>query len=115
MVECKLNTTVSEELVAKYFRTLVNKVFKILPIIENKEESITVYMRSLGIELAGFKSLIPSVGEDPSYLSLLSIFMWLYEHIDLPDTEYKVIRSEVFHLISICKKMQDQCSSAGEE
>ena len=108
MVNSTIGVNIDESLIAKYFNTLVNKIFKILPIIENQEESISVYMESLGIELTGFKSLLPSVGEDPSYLSLLSIYKWLSENIDNTDENYKVIRREVFHAISICKKIRGQ-------
>lgn len=108
MVTSTIGVSVDETLVAKYFNTLVNKIFKILPIIENREESITVYMESLGVELSGFQSLLPSVGEDPSYLSLLSIYKWLSENVDNADEKYKVIRREVFHAISLCKKMHTQ-------
>ena len=108
MIASTIGISLDENLIAKYFNTLVNKIFKILPIIENQEESISVYMESLGVELTGFQSLLPSVGEDPSYLSLLSIYKWLTENIDDSDEKYKVIRREVFHAISLCKKMHKQ-------
>lgn len=108
MITSTIGVSIDETLIAKYFNALVNKIFKILPIIENREESISIYMESLGVELTGFQSLLPSVGEDPSYLSLLSIYKWLSDNIDNPDEKYKVIRREVFHAISICKRMHTQ-------
>ncbi len=108
MIASTIGVSFDETLVARYFNTLVNKIFKILPIIENREDSISIYMESLGVELIGFQSLLPSVGEDPSYLSLLSIYKWLAENIDESDEKYKVIRREVFHAISLCKKMHKQ-------
>ena len=108
MITSTVGISVDEALVAKYFDTLVNKIFKILPIIENREESITTYMESLGVELTGFQSLLPSIGEDPSYLSLLSIFKWLSDNVGESDEHYKVIRREVFHAISLCKKMHSR-------
>ena len=105
MIETTIGVVIDEAEIAGYFDSLVNKIFKILPIIENREESITVYMESLGVELQGFRSLIPPVGEDPSYLSLLSIFKWLSDNVADSDNQFKVIRREVFHAISLCKKM----------
>ena len=105
MIETTIGVLVDEAEIANYFDSLVNKIFKILPIIENREESITVYMESLGVELKGFRSLIPPVGEDPSYLSLLSIFKWLSDNVNDSENQFKVIRREVFHAISLCKKM----------
>jgi hypothetical protein len=106
MIENTIGVVIEEALVEKYFRMLVNKVFKILPIIENQEESISVYMESLGCELKGFQELLPSVGEDPSFLSFLSIYKWLADNVSVTDVPYQAIRREVFHAISLCKKMQ---------
>ena len=111
MINSTIGITVEETLVSKYFNSLVNKIFKILPIIENGEESITVYMESLGVELVGFQSLLPTVGEDPAFLSLLSIYQWIADNTADTDNNYKAIRREVFHAISLCKKMQAQFSS----
>ena len=110
MVESRIGVELDETLVQKYFKTLVNKIFKILPIIENSEESIIAYMESLGRELAGFKGLLPSVGEDPLYLQLLAIYEWIYENSESAEENYKAIRSEVFHAISVCKKLEEQTS-----
>lgn len=112
-MESSLGIVIEETLVSKYFNSLVNKIFKILPIIENKEESITVYMESLGVELIGFQNLLPAVGEDPAFLSLLSIYQWIADNAVDAEDNYKIIRREVFHAISLCKKMQAQFSTEG--
>ena len=112
-MESTLGIVIEVTLVSKYFNSLVNKIFKILPIIENKEESITVYMESLGVELIGFQNLLPAVGEDPAFLSLLSIYQWIADNAVDAEDNYKIIRREVFHAISLCKKMQAQFSTEG--
>ena len=108
MVDTNIGVSLNETLVANYFDMLVNKVFKILPIIENKEDSIVVYAESLCCELQGFKSLLPSIGEDPTFLSFLSIVQWLIDNVVDAETQYKSIRREVFHAISLCKKLQSR-------
>lgn len=115
MVDTTIGMVISEEQISKYFKSLVNKVFKILPIIENQEESIATYLDSLGCELNGFKSLLPSVGEDPLFLSLLAIYKWLFDSLSESDSEYKVIRREVFHAISICKKLEGRYANGEGE
>ena len=45
---------VDAALIKNYFSALVNCVFKILPMKENKEESLNAYMRSLQMEMVVF-------------------------------------------------------------
>lgn len=114
MVESGIGVSFNETLIANYFEMLVNKVFKILPIIENNEESIATYTDSLRCELQGFQSLLPSIGEDPIFLSFLSIVQWLVDSVTDADIQYKVIRREVFHAISLCKRLQSRFSEESE-
>lgn len=100
------NTDISNpdrELLANFFKTLVNRIFKILPMKENDDETLNVYCNSLQFELHGTARLIPDLGNNPRYLSLLSIL----ENIkDYPETPVSVVRREVFNAISICNKIE---------
>lgn len=96
---------VSKELLCNYFKNLVNLFFKILPIRENNEDSLIVYMKSLQIELLGCKELIISLKNDSNYLSLLSILQYL---IDNPECEVYKVKREVFRAISICNKLKSK-------
>lgn len=86
-----------------YFRALINLFFKILPIWESGESSLTVYMRSLQAELLGCKELIEAIHEDAQFLSLISILQYL---IDTPSCDISVVKREVFRAISICNKLK---------
>ena len=66
--------TVRNNLVKNYFHDLVNRFFKILPMRENGEESLTTYMRSLRVELIGGKGLLPELQVNSSYEVLTTIF-----------------------------------------
>ena len=94
---------VSQELLSTYFKTLVNKFFKILPIKENGEESLDVYMKSLQSEILGCSDLIVALNNDPEILSLVSILQSL---IDNPECSVKSVKREVFKAISICNKLK---------
>lgn len=104
-----LDQPLSENLVKNYFKNLVNRYFKILPMRENNEPSLSKYLRSLRIELIGCKGIIPELREEPDFLTLLSILEYIIENPNCPIDD---IRSEVFHAISICKRLQKR---AGEE
>lgn len=95
------------EMIGRYFRNLVNLFFKILPMREDEEPSLGIYMQSLRDELLGFQSLIVAIENDPAFLSLLSILQHL---IDTPDAPVQHVRREVFHAISICYKLRDHYS-----
>ena len=115
IVQTSLDVPISSELLEKYMKSLVNKFFKILPIMENNEDSIGAYMDSLEVELQGFNALICVINEDPLYISLLSIARWLIDNVSNSDCAYKRIRKEVFHAISICKKLETQLLGKCEE
>lgn len=102
-MDTKANFQVRDDLVENYFETLVNRFFKILPMWENQETSLPVYMRSLQAELAGLQELIPTVGSDPQFLSLLCVLEYF---IDNPQSKVKRVRGEVFRAISLCNKLK---------
>ena len=99
---------ISAEVLHNYFRNLVNHFFKILPIREQNEESLTTYMQSLQAELLGCKGLMSAIQNDASYLTLLSILQYL---IDNPECTVREVKREVFRAISICNKLKAQYAS----
>lgn len=102
-----LDQPLSGNLVKNYFNNLVNRYFKILPMRENNEPSLSKYLRSLRIELIGCKGIIPELREEPDFLTLLSILEYIIENPNCPIDD---IRSEVFHAISICKRLQKRAN-----
>ena len=92
-------------LVNNYFNSLVNCYFKILPIRENGEQTIGVYLESLKAEMLGCGGLLEDIKNDPSYMTLLSILQYF---IDNPDCDIAEVRREVFRAIRICNKIADK-------
>lgn len=104
--------SLSESIVRKYLSSLINHFFKILPIKESEEETLSVYLENLKIELLGFKELVQFIKEDPSFITLLSILQYL---IDNPECPVKTVKRVVFQSISIIKKLLDKyCDSHNE-
>ena len=108
MVETTAGMPIDAEVLHNYFRNLVNHFFKILPIREQNEESLTTYMQSLQAELLGCKGLVSAIQNDASYLTLLSILQYL---IDNPECTVREVKREVFRAISICNKLKVQYAS----
>ena len=104
MINTSINQPISHVLLKNYFESLVNRFFKILPMRENHEDSLPVYMKGLQAELIGCKSFIPDFDSNSLYMSLLCILQYL---IDIPDCSVKDTKREVFGAISICNKLAE--------
>ena len=102
-LETVAGVPVSGVMLNRYFHSLINLFFKILPIWENGEPTIFTYMRSLQAELLGCNALIVATHEDPQILTLVSILQFLIDH---PEKEPAFVRREVFRAISICEKLE---------
>jgi hypothetical protein len=110
IIETSTGTPVNSELLYNYFKALVNRFFKILPIRETEDTSLTVYMQGLQRELLGCKELIPELRTDAVYLSLLGILQYL---IDNPECTVREVRREVFSAISLCNKLKSVYAERG--
>lgn len=95
----------SDTAILRYFDTLVNSFFKVLPMREQEEPSLHTYLESFKVELSGLGNLVEPIGCDPQFLTLLAILEYL---TDTPDVSVKVTRREVFRAISICNKLRAQ-------
>lgn len=88
--------------VQKYLRALIGQFYKILPIKESGEPSLSKYMDSLQREMIGCRGLIEALDYDELFLSLLSVLQYLIEN----ECDVDIVRCEVFKAINICKKLQ---------
>ena len=87
-----------------YLTTLINQFFKILPIRENNEPSLTDFMKSLQRELLGFGALMEEIEYDAIFISLVSILQFLIEN----ECSVSVVKQDVFKAISLCKKLKSK-------
>lgn len=110
MIDTSADIPISSELLQNYFKSLVNRFFKILPIREAEDASLPVYMQSLQKELLGCKTFIPTLCDDAVYLSLLGILQYL---IDNPQCTVREVKREVFNAISLCNKLKSVYSEGG--
>lgn len=97
-----IDTAVDNAMLRNYFRMLINRFFKILPIWEGGDGSVVTYMESLKSELLGCRSLVLAIQSDGEYLTLISTLQDLIDH---PDYTHDKVRRVVFNSISICNKL----------
>ena len=100
----------SNELVSRQIKDLVNRFYKILPIKESGEPTLKQYQSGLLREMLGCKELIVALKNDDRYLSLLSILQCMIDY----DPDVDTVRSDVFKAINILKSLQKKyCHEAG--
>lgn len=84
-----------------YLESLVNKVFKLLPLREQKSETLSLYHESLMFELTGFSSVFINIGISSEYVSLISSLEGLLSIHDLG-----AYRRKVFECINTVKRIK---------
>ena len=106
-VQTSCGIPMEKKTLEKYLRSLVDRFFKILPIRENGDKTLVVYMDSLLVELLGCESLVLSVHNDAIFVQLVSILKYL---IDNPTEDCSVFKREVFKAIGLCNKLSSRYS-----
>ena len=109
MIDTSVDIPISDEMLCNYFKSLVNRFFKILPIREGGEKTLPIYIQSLQSEILGCKELICELKYDSNFLTLTSILQYLYDNPDCPIPD---VKREVFRAIGICNKMKSNYEKA---
>lgn len=94
-----------DELLAHYFKKMVDRVFKILPLKQDGEDTLQSYLDSLLTELLGV-DILTSLSTEPYYASLLGTIAYLNKNIN--DCDCAKVKKEVFGAIKICNALADQ-------
>ena len=85
-----------------YLKNLINRVFKILPMKEEKSDTLDAYISALLQELTGNRDLILYLKNDSRYEMILSNLQSLQND----EVSY---RATVFNTISIIKQLAEEC------
>jgi hypothetical protein len=80
----------------------IDKIFKILPMKEEKCPTLTIYIQGLIREFMGNSSLMEGLLYEKEFLSLVGTL----ENLISDDIVFEEFRSDVFKSISIVKKMK---------
>lgn len=87
-----------------YFKYMIGKIYKILPMKEEGCQTLTTYLESLKVEMTGSYSLYRQLIEEPQFMSALNIIEYLIDN----DVSNEVCKREVFkairHIEAINKK-----------
>ena len=103
-------TIVDDKAIGKYLDSAVDKIFKILPLYEEKNETLDEYIESLILELRGFVSEYGNVGVT-DYISVISTLEGIRDMASDRGNQPKIKR-EVFKCIEIIKKVRNMLEGA---
>lgn len=93
----------------RYFEFLINKTYKILPLKEEKSDTLKSYLESYQRELIGNMDLIALLVDEPKFITLLNTMQFLISE------EYsdKVCKREVFKCIRILEEINEKYFKEG--
>lgn len=92
-----------------YFNFLINKTYKILPLKEEKSDTLKSYLESYQRELIGNMDLVPMLVKEPKFITVLNTIQYLISE------EYsdKVCKREVFKCIRILEEINEKYFKEG--
>ena len=93
-----------DEKLIVYLKASVNSVFKILPLWEEENVGVKIYIESLLSELESLNEAI-HIEHSDEYISLLSTLHSVKKEISKEDSKKPFIKREVFKCINIIKNM----------
>lgn len=93
-------------LVENYFAVAKNRVFKILPLIEENNKGVNHYIESLLFELSGLKNAVEGVKDSSNYISLVSGLEAILEETVVQTKDFRFIRSEILRLVNLVGKLE---------
>lgn len=108
MIEVKYGLLPKENF-CRYFEFLINKTYKILPLKEEKSDTLKSYLESYQRELIGNKDLISELVDEPRFITVLNTMQFLISE------EYsdKVCKREVFKCIHILEEIRNKYFKEG--
>ena len=87
-----------------YFKFLIGRVWKILPMSEEDSAHLKEYMESLQRELIGNMNLVEDLKYDGYFITLLNKIEYLISE----EYSHEICRKEVFECISIIEKISNK-------
>ena len=88
---------IPNENLSQYFKYLVGKTFKILPLYEEDSATLPSYLKSYQRELIGDSKLFSELNEEPKFITLLATI----EYLANGDYDHDVCKSEVLKCTNI--------------
>ena len=99
MIETKYNT-IPNELFDNYLHSLINRIYKILPLKEENSKTVSRYIESLLSEMTGSTDVILFLKSDEQYLSIINTLEYICFSKDIA-----LCKREIFKCIHIVENL----------
>lgn len=99
----------SKRSLENYYTFLVGKFYKILPLKEERSETLREYISSLSCEVIGNSYLLNDLKYDPKFISLLNILQYFINE----EYDVKSCKREVFKAIKLIEDINKQYFKEG--
>lgn len=109
MIEVKYGL-IPRESFCNYFRFLINRTYKILPLKEENSETLNSYLESFLRELIGNKELVTVLINEPRFITVLNTIQYLISE----DYSIETCKSEVFKCIHILEEINARYFKGGD-
>lgn len=96
-MDSKYGNDINNEVLVDYFKALINRIFKILPLRQEHILTLDRYVDNLIMELGGGEVILLNQG---IYIELINNLEVFHELVEVRD-----IKRQVFKCIDICKKI----------
>ena len=103
MIQTNYNA-IPNKLFLNYLNFLVGKLYKILPMFENKDKTLIKYLKNLQIELTGNLDLIEELKYDGNLQTILNNVEYIIQN----NITKKECKNIVFNSINIVKNIQNK-------
>ena len=101
---------IPKESFCNYFKFLINKTYKILPLKEENSETLKSYLESYLRELIGNKELVSVLVNEPKFITVLNTMQFLISE----DYSINVCKKEVFKCIRILEEINLKYFKGGD-
>ena len=88
----------------RYFKFLIDKTYKILPMKEEGSKTLQAYLESYMRELIGNKELVIILVDEPQFITVLNTIQFLISE----DYTVETCRKEVFKCIRILENINNK-------
>ena len=109
MIEVKYGV-IPKESFHRYFKFLIDKTYKILPLKEENSETLNEYLESYLCELIGNKDLVPILVNEPKFITVLNTLEYLISE----EYSVKTCKREVFKCIHILEEINTKYFEDGD-
>lgn len=103
MIEVKYGL-IPKESFCNYFKFLINKTYKILPMKEENSQTLNSYLESYLRELVGNQELVKLLIDEPNFITILNTLQFLSSE----NYSVKTCKKEVFKCIRLLEDINNK-------